>query len=99
VGLPLTTSAGFTDFTSSSAVSNVFLFLGSYLNTEQNKTKKPLRLNNVFSDITKRCFGISSSSLAVQDPCLQLISYLGPTAAASSTPSAQGWEPKGRSCI
>lgn len=67
---------------------------------KQNKNKKkPLRLNNVFSDIAKCCFGISSSPLAVQDSCLQLISYLGPTATAASTPPAQGWEPKGWACV
>lgn len=42
---------------------------------------------------------ISSPSLAVQDPCLHLISYLGPTAAPAPAPPRAGVGARGRARV
>lgn len=41
------------------------------------------------------CVSALSLSLAVQDPCLQLIYYQEPTAVCASAPPVLGWGPKG----
>lgn len=63
----------------------------------QNKTRNSLSWNNAFLSIAKfKLFlWVSSSSLAVQNPCLQLICYQGPTAVCASAPPVLGWGPKG----